>query len=355
VPIGTSLSGGLDSSTVVAFCDKIASDQYAHTCFTAVFPGFEKDEQQHATLVANQFNLQHQLIAIKETKVVDIMEAMMKQQEEPMVSASALAQYKVYEAAKQAGITVLLDGQGADEILAGYHKYYSWFWMELYKKNQASLNDELNAARKLGVKQTFGINAKLAARLPQFSAALQQSQKKKNAFRHSDLNRDFSFSNKENLYYSLPPHFDLNSALHFNTFQYGLEDLLRLADRNSMAHGIEIRLPFLSHELVAFLFTLPPSLKIHHGWTKWLLRKVAEPLLPKEIVWRKDKVGFEPPQKLWMQNKQVQEAIQAGKKILSDQDILNASAVNKKIQPHDAHVAENNDWKYWAASFLYNP
>ncbi len=77
--------------------------------------------------------------------------------------------------------------------------------------------------------------------------------------------------------------------------------------------------------------------------------------MPKEIVWRKDKVGFEPPQKLWMQNKQVQEAIQAGKKILSDQYILNASAVNKKIQPHDAHVAENNDWKYWAAFFLYNP
>lgn len=353
MPIGTSLSGGLDSSTVVAFCDKIASDQYAHTCFTAVFPGFEKDEQHHATLIANRFKLQHKLVTIEEIDVVDIMIAMMKQQEEPMISASALIQYKVYEAAKQAGVTVLLDGQGADEILAGYRKYYNWYWMELYKENKASLNVELHAARELGVKQTFGIKARLAARLPQFAAALQQNQKRKNAFRHSDLNRDFAFNNKENLYYSLPPHFDLKSALHFNTFQYGLENLLRLADRNSMGHGIEVRLPFLSHELVEFLFTLPPSFKIHLGWTKWLLRKVSEPLLPKEIVWRKDKVGFEPPQKLWMKYKQVQEAIQAGKQTLLDQGILNANALNKKIQPHDAHAAENNDWKYWAASFLY--
>jgi asparagine synthase (glutamine-hydrolysing) len=151
----------------------------------------------------------------------------------------------------------------------------------------------------------------------------------------------------------LPAESDLNSALFYNTFSYGLEELLRLADRNSMASSVEVRLPFLSHELIEFLFTLPPGFKIKDGWTKWLLRKIAKPILPKEIVWRKDKIGFEPPQKLWMENTNVQEAIISGKKLLVDKGILNPSFLSSKIQPHDAHAADNRDWKYWSASFLY--
>jgi asparagine synthase (glutamine-hydrolysing) len=120
-----------------------------------------------------------------------------------------------------------------------------------------------------------------------------------------------------------------------------------------MAHAVEVRLPFLSHQLVEFVFSLPSGLKIHNGWTKWLLRKSVEDSLPKEIAWRKDKVGFEPPQKQWMQESSVQEAIQEGKRILVDQKILRPSVLNKKIQPHNAYAAENRDWKYWSASYLF--
>jgi asparagine synthase (glutamine-hydrolysing) len=81
---------------------------------------------------------------------------------------------------------------------------------------------------------------------------------------------------------------------------HGLEELLRLADRNSMAHGRELRLPFLDHQLVEFLFSLPSHYKIRNGWTKWLLRQDMKDRLPQEIVWRKNKIGFEPPQKQWM-------------------------------------------------------
>jgi asparagine synthase (glutamine-hydrolysing) len=100
--------------------------------------------------------------------------------------------------------------------------------------------------------------------------------------------------------------------------------------------------------LVTFLFTLPPHLKIKQGWTKWLLRKVAENKLPGEIVWRRDKIGYEPPQKRWMQNKDVQNAIREAKEKLVQENILDASVLNKPITAKDAHADESYDWRYWS-------
>ena len=353
VAIGTSLSGGLDSSTIVAYCSGLASENYTHKAFTAVFNDFEKNEERYAKQVADQFGLQHYLVQIKDDDVASLMDTLMWHQEVPVASASALAQYKVYQAAKEAGVTVLLDGQGADEVLGGYHKYYKWYWQELYRQKKLRHSREIKKAKALGVTENINLKNKMAALFPELAASLLQTQKASAAFKHPYLNKDFTFSNKQNLYYTTPTTFDLNGALYFNTFVHGLNELLHLADRNSMAHATEVRLPFLNHHLVEFLFTLPPHFKIKNGWTKWLLRKSAEPLLPKEIVWRKDKVGFEPPQKRWMQNKDVQQAIAAGKKMLVDQNILAPSILSKKIQPHDAHAADNFDWKIWAASYLF--
>lgn len=353
VPIGTSLSGGLDSSSIVAFCAKEKATQYTHNCFTASFAGYEKDETSYAALVAKTFGLHHYTTTIEESDVVGLMEKVSAQQDEPFSSASVLAQYKVFETAKQHGITVLLDGQGADEVLAGYHKYYKWRWQELYRKKQLKKSGELKAAQALDIQENFGLKNKLAALLPEFSASILQSRKAKKAVQHPDLNRDFAFQNKRHFYYSLPSSFDLNGALYYNTFVNGLEELLRLADRNSMAHSVEVRLPFLQHRLVEFLFTLPPHFKIHQGWTKWLLRKTVEGKLPKEIVWRKDKVGYEPPQKLWMQNKNVQEAILTAKKKLVDEKILASSVLAKPIVAKDSHAEESRDWRYWSAAMLW--
>ncbi|MDQ3277853.1 MAG: asparagine synthase (glutamine-hydrolyzing) [Bacteroidota bacterium] len=354
VAIGTSLSGGLDSSSIVAFCADEKAAQYTHTCFTASFAGFEKDETAQASMVATTFGLHHYTTTVAERDVAGLMQTVATYQEEPFSSASVLAQYKVFEAAKQRGITVMLDGQGADEILAGYHKYYKWWWQELYRQKKLGRSGELKAAQGLGVHENFSVKNKLAALLPEFSAALLQSQKAKEAFQHPDLQRDFAFANKQNLYYATPTTFDLNGALFYNTFVNGLEELLRLADRNSMAHSVEVRLPFLQHDLVEFLFTLPPHFKIRQGWTKWLLRKSVEAKLPNEIVWRKGKVGYEPPQRVWMQNKQVQEAVTEGKKKLVQEGILAASVLAKPVVAKDAHAGKSYDWRYWSASLMWH-
>ena len=351
VAIGTSLSGGLDSSLIVALCAQQKTAQYTHKSFTAVFPQYEKDESKYAKQVAAQYQLEHCPVSITADDVLNDMEKIMWHQEQPITSGSALAQYKVYQTAKKQGVTVVLDGQGADETGAGYHKYYKWRWQQLYREKTLKKSGELAAAKALGVQEIFGIKNKAAALFPQFAAAMLQTQKWKKAARQTDLNKDFLFANKRNSYYSTPINFDLNSVLYFNTFVYGLEELLHLADRNSMAHSVEVRLPFLQHQLVEYLFQLPAHFKIKEGWTKWILRKTAEPFLPQNIVWRKDKIGFEPPQKEWMQQQKMQEAIWEGKSILAKEGILQTAAI-KKVQPHTAYATEPFDWRYWAASYL---
>jgi asparagine synthase (glutamine-hydrolysing) len=113
-----------------------------------------------------------------------------------------------------------------------------------------------------------------------------------------------------------------------------------------MAHGREVRLPFLSHELAEFIFSLPSNFKIRNGRTKWLLRKAMEKSLPRQITWRTDKVGFEPPQKDWMKNHRVQDAIQEAKRKLVNEKILKAQSLNKPVQPLSSHSANNFDWRY---------
>ena len=301
-----------------------------------------------------RFGLEQHLIPIDASDLLNQMDTLMLHQEEPVGSASVLAQYKVYEKAKAAGITVLLDGQGADEILAGYHKYYHWYWQELYAKRALASSGEMEAARALGVNDAFGLKNKVFALFPHFAASLLQNSKARKASRQPHLNSDFVADNKKEFYYSLPAQLDLNGALYFNTFVYGLEELLRYADRNSMAHAVEIRLPFLNHQLVEFLCALPPHLKIHSGWTKWLLRQSVKSILPEQIVWRKDKVGFEPPQKVWMQHPQAQERIQEARKLLVSQNVLSKSVMQQPIAPAEATAANNLDWRYWSASYLFS-
>jgi asparagine synthase (glutamine-hydrolysing) len=349
VMIGTSLSGGLDSSAVVAFSHELNAVSNSQKCFTAIFPGFEKNEKEFAEQIANHFNLQHFTTAMSANSLADDLEKLIYHQEEPFGSASIYAQYKVYELAKQNNIKSLLDGQGADEILAGYPKYYKWYWQELFMKRNLLRSGELKYAKQNGVKEHFGFNNMIASLLPEFASVFLERQYLLHALQHEGLTKEFVQSQSKEAYYTTPSISGLNGVLYFNTFTHGLEELLRYADRNSMAHGCEVRLPFLDHILAEFIFSLPSQFKIKEGWTKWLLRKTTENKLPHEIVWRKNKVGFEPPQQQWMQNKRVQDAIQEAKKKLVTEKILQPAIMNKPVSPASAYDAENYDWRYLSA------
>jgi asparagine synthase (glutamine-hydrolysing) len=353
VAIGTSLSGGLDSSSIAALSNEFKTQQQSYKCFTASFPGFEKDETEQAVNAAKHLGLQPFTVSVTPEGLLKDWDQLVHHQEEPFTSASIYAQYKVYQLANEQNVKVLLDGQGADELLAGYHKYYKWYWQELFHKRKLLGSKEIKAAHSIGITEKFGIKNILASLFPDIATVILEKQYLLKAIQQEDLDRDFVRLQSREAYYSTPEIFNLNGVLHFNCFEHGLEELLRYADRNSMAHGREIRLPFLSHELVEFVFTLPSNFKIRKGWTKWILRESLKGHLPEQITWRKDKVGFEPPQKQWMQNDELQEMIREAKKELADLKILKPSAVDKKIIPRSAHETDNYDWRYLSASILF--
>lgn len=352
VAVGTSLSGGLDSSALVAATASINPASNSYTCFTAAFPDYEKNELPWAQMVAAQFNLKQFTVAPSADVLLNDLEKIIWHQEVPVASASVLVQYKVYELAAREGIKVLLDGQGADETLAGYHKYYKWYWQELFRKRKLIGSKEISKAQKLGVKESFGLRNIIAALAPEFAGVVLDQQYLVKALTHPHLTQQFIRQQSKEAYYSRPATSSLNGALYFNTCMHGLEELLHYADRNSMAHGREVRLPFLDHQLVEFIFSLPPGYKIKDGWTKWIMRKAMEKKLPGDIVWRKDKVGYEPPQKTWMQEAGVRDAIVKSKNKLVHAGILKKEILQKNIVPRHAHEAANYDWRYWMLATL---
>jgi asparagine synthase (glutamine-hydrolysing) len=222
----------------------------------------------------------------------------------------------VFELAAREKVTVLLDGQGADEVLGGYDHYRAW---------------------------------RLRSLFPEFTARFLQRRGMREL--NSDfINKDFAQSASRQIKMVKPVVRELNDLLYFDTFCIGLEQLLRYADRNSMAYGREVRLPFLSHELVSFVFSLPASFKIKHGYNKWVLRKLMQNKLPGDTVWSKRKTGFEPPQKKWMEHFSVQEYIMEAKKKLVADKILNKVVLDQRPSVSEAYARKSYDWRWMATS-----
>jgi asparagine synthase (glutamine-hydrolysing) len=356
VAIGSSLSGGLDSSVLAALIKELRSDTRPHQTFSALFPGFEKNEGPHIDTVTRSLEFENHSVEPSAAELHTLIDRLCYFQEEPFPSSSIFAQYKVFEMARNKGVTVLLDGQGADEALAGYHKYIHWHLQQLVdRSNFSTARQEKEQFRKHGVPVKWGPGNYLAIYLPAHTAIHLEWKEYRRMVQQPDLDPGFlrSLRGREWEGVQKPIITKLNDILYFNTMMLGLEELLRFSDRNSMAHGLEVRLPFLSHELVEFIFTLPASFKMSEGYTKWIMRKAFQNRLPDSIIWRSDKVGYEPPQKKWMQESSMNERIRAAKEKLIGAGILKKTALEKAVVPLGAHEAGNYDWRYLcAAPFL---
>ena len=354
VKLGTSLSGGLDSSSIAAVITSGNNPDRLQT-FSAVFPGFEKDESKFIHLVSENLAIENFQIQPTADDLVIEFEKLCFHQEEPFQSSGVFAQYKVFELAAKKQVKVLLDGQGADEILAGYPKYIHWYLQEVLSRHKlGAIHKERNAFRKNAQPFIWDFKNYFAAFLPSHAAIQLEKNEYLKTIHHPDISPEFIRNVRGREWEGIhkPIVTKLNDILYFHTVEMGLEELLRFADRNSMAHGREVRLPFLNHELVEFIFSLPAQLKMHDGWTKFLLRKAMDKKLPGEIVWRREKIGFEPPQKIWMQNPALQEYIRESKRKLVNAAVLSKKVLDKKIEPKDAYTDKNYDWRYLCAARL---
>lgn len=331
VEVGTSFSGGLDSSAIVASITHLFPNNSLNT-FTARFQDENYDEGKYINHVKQKFNFNSHYTWPTSELLINELDKVFYHQEEPFGSTSILAQWEVMKKAKEQNVTVLLDGQGADETLAGYYKYFLPFLHELYKKDRASFKKQLYfIENELGLKnylpKSFYVDNK-------FPNVRQKIGNLIRPYRTNNITKDL---NKEflNCHIKSPSPFklftDLNSSLYFDTFKYGLGKLLRFSDRNSMAFSREVRLPYLSHELVEFAFSLPSNYKMQNGWSKKILRDSMDDILPNEISWRKDKKGFQAP-KDWLLNKDVVDLKNESLKKLKKEKIISSGDDNKTWQ-----------------------
>jgi asparagine synthase (glutamine-hydrolysing) len=296
VAIGSTLSGGLDSSTIVAMAASKLSGVPFKT-FTAAYHEKEIDESDFAKkVVADYKNIDAYFTYPNSKTYWNDIDKLIWHQDLPINSTSMFAQWEVMKLANQQNVKVLLDGQGADEILGGYYNFAGIYLIEKLKHLQ--LSSFIKERKELQKKFSPNINNTLGRAFYYFTPEfMQRNIRSKKRLGMGAISQSFQ---KKLEKIDVPARggktFKEQSLL---SVQFGLQDLLRYEDRNSMAFSIESRVPFLDHRLVEFSIALNNDWKIKNGWTKYILRKSAEPLLPKEVVWRKYKMGFLTPQKIW--------------------------------------------------------
>ena len=342
VPVGSSLSGGLDSSSIVMMINELRGEGQVQKTFSARFKNFERDEGEYMQSVIDRVKVEPHFIYPTGESAWNNLEKIMYHQEEPIGSLSIAVQYEVMKSARQNNVPVLLDGQGADEILAGYWVFFNSYFLELYKNDRKRYNKELEAFESLHDQNvSHGLDFKVQAMrrgiFEKMSEVRKNSRSSKSDYFlgiHPDLVEQFKKESNP----IIKPN-SLKEHLYFFTMKRGLDELLRYADRNSMAHSVEVRLPFLSHKLVEFVFSLPSDLLIRSGWTKYILRKSMEDILPSTITWRKDKVGYEPPQKKWENTDVFKTKIDESIELLKKENILQT--------PN-----ESQNWQYLALSLM---
>jgi asparagine synthase (glutamine-hydrolysing) len=292
VPVGSSLSGGLDSSAIVGYIAGACEVEHQHT-FSARFPGSALDEGRYiADVVAMSGAVSHEVVP---QPTPDDLLRTVWHQDEPFLTLSIYAQWSVMRLARESAVTVLLDGQGADEQLAGYHFFLGSRYRALFSQLRwLRLVRELRAyARRNGPRRVaaLGYHA-LPPDLPR---------RAKRFVPRPGIDRHFAATHGE-----LEPALDhryadpFRDALQVALTQTMLPALLRYADRNSMAFAREVRLPFLDHRLVELVFRLPPELKVAGSTTKVVLRRAMAAYLPESVRERRDKIGYAPPQGSWL-------------------------------------------------------
>ena len=298
VSVGSCLSGGLDSSSVVCIAAKLLRSvgSLCQEVFTSSFPGEAIDESAYAQKVIDVTGCVGNFIHPEIKGLKENLGKIVWHQEEPFGGFGAYAQWLIMEKARAKNVKVMLDGQGGDELFFGYERYYAFYFLDcLLKKGKiiefakefymAAKNSRLdikNLVQYFFYFSFFGLRKiRIAFQLKSFLKNDQYDQfanGARNLFRIKDL---FSLQRDE-------------------IMGRQLSHLLKYEDRNSMAHSVEARLPLLDHRLVEFACRLSPKRKIRNGWTKYIFRKAMKGIVPDDIRWRKIKIGFEVTEEKWL-------------------------------------------------------
>lgn len=310
VTVGACLSGGIDSSLIVGIISDLLKNENEFNIsnkfktFTASFPGFNLDETKWAEQVAKANNSEWFTVTPNAEDFIKDFEESIYAQDIPIQSASTYSQLRVMKAAKNAGVKVVLDGQGSDELFAGYQTYQITYWNDLFKKHKyGKLIHEYSSFK--GFPSNFSY---LLREYPRFYGLSKLSNNSLKNF-YEKYFTDIKFMNKdvwekyahrlEKFHEPIP---DLNNHLFNEFYNTRLKNYLKCEDRSSMWNSVESRTPFAdSLKLIEFSYNLSASYKIHKGINKYILREAAKKYVPQTILDRKDKKGFTTPTNEWIE------------------------------------------------------
>jgi asparagine synthase (glutamine-hydrolysing) len=311
VAVGTCLSGGIDSSAIVCTINRLMMQQgftseqigQQQRTFSAVYEMQGPfNERRYIDKVLDKTGAQGNFTWPTANRLQGEADKMIWHQDEPFQSTSIFAQWCVMSKVRERGVTVLLDGQGADEILGGYRPYNQYlsgflragqFYSALKESRAISANSDTKGWKFLLPALANQVGLPLPASLNKASQ-IRQSNQQAMAPGLLQMGEAWEFLGLDDKRSNLDEH--LREILENSS----LPQLLRYEDRNSMAFAIEARVPFLDYRFVQYNFGPAAPWRIHQGWTKYILREAMRPWAPGEILWRKDKVGFGTPEQTWL-------------------------------------------------------
>jgi asparagine synthase (glutamine-hydrolysing) len=352
VPVGSCLSGGIDSSSIVVAAASMIPKKELHNfqSFSAVFgQWFSKDETRYIEAVKEKCGIQGHDITPTPELLDRMFDHFIANQEEPVTGASPFSQYCVMQLAHSYGAKVLLDGQGADEILAGYDFMVGFYLAELlyHGKFHRFLKE---AYLQIKRRNKYAIRTGISQYLPNF---LRKYARTPNLLIASELARRHENRQVLGPVVIRPP------SLRYALIQYvtiHIQHLLKWEDKNSMAFSIETRLPFLDYRFLEYVLALPSRLIIKNGITKWILREAMNDKLPSIVLRRTDKIGFATPEYEWLRTKSVATITNLSENIHPQlRDYVNLNALHRilKLTPETVNadtwnfifrVAALNSW-----------
>lgn len=307
VPLGIALSGGIDSSAIACAVRYLEPNMDIHT-FSFIPEGSKLSEEPWIDIVNKSINAIPHKAVVKQQELSDDITDLVIAQGEPFCTTSMYAQYRVFKLAKEAGVTVVLEGQGADELLAGYQGYHGQRMRSLFEKGEWR---EMFAFAKQwkrweGRRHLSAWNAFIGQMIPDYLFKFAQKlfgeqyvpewidkrSLNKSAVKRRPVRMRRTQIGKKRRVVEV-----MLEAMIYN----GLPSLLRYGDRNAMRFSIENRVPFLTIPLAEFLLTLPEEFLIsQYGETKSIFRSAMRGIVPDAILDRRDKVGFETPMVSWI-------------------------------------------------------
>lgn len=353
VPLGVALSGGVDSSSVACAMRYLEPDVDLHT-FSFIAKNSAVSEELWADIVARHIDAIRHIVEVDSKDLIKDLDSMIRAQGEPFGSTSVYAQYRLFKLAKDSGITVSLDGQGADELLAGYNGYsgeriasliLQFKFLSAYKFLKAASGWPGRSLKKNAVLAIiqflpnfmFPLVQKAAGRTPEPKWLDVKSLKKAGCI------ISYHFTDCKNLLY--PTNHKVIQMLSYQLTWDGIPALLRHGDRNAMAHSIESRVPFLTKEIAEFCLSLPEEYLIDmNGRTKSVFREAMRGIVPDEILDRKDKIGFATPEEDWLNS--ISSWVDETLENAGDIPYLKMDEVRKEwqeIKEKRAHF----DWRVW--------